>query len=503
LAGLDAPLDNTPYLQDSADALIQSVAQPVAPYGLPPGPARAELELENNTPPAPDACKPAPPPPKPWKGVFYDNDFSFLCNPDYDGPFLWGENLKLIPLAGGCFSTGGELRYRLMDYVNQFRNPYPATNTYSLLRWRHYFDYQATDYARFYLEGIEAVIDGNTLPPTPIDVDEWDLLNAFVDLRVGFLWDNPVWFRYGRQELLYGAQRLISPLDWSNTRRTFEGFKLFMHGEDWDVDAFATRPNRVFPTRFDQPNFQQIFSGLWATYKANKPNVLDLYALYYANDGMPDFDRTTIGSRWYSTSPVKDGCGQVHHTWLAEVQGSYQFGRQTTDDVQAGMFTAGLGYQFNSLPWSPTVWTYYDWASGDRDPGDGQDNTFNQLFPLGHYYLGFFDGIGRQNIIDYNIQIKAQPTKKLSLLIWQHFFNLASINDAVYTASGFAFVPAGTAGSKNVGNELDLLLKYEINPNMDILIGNSWFWNGPALTEATTPRLFDGRLFYTQLTIRY
>ena len=28
--------------------------------------------------------------------------------------------------------------------------------------------------------------------------------------------DNPVYFRVGRQELLYGSQRLISTLDWAN-----------------------------------------------------------------------------------------------------------------------------------------------------------------------------------------------------------------------------------------------------------------------------------------------
>ena len=30
-----------------------------------------------------------------------------------------------------------------------------------------------------------------------------------------------VTLRGGRQDLLFGAQRLIGPLDWSNTRRTF------------------------------------------------------------------------------------------------------------------------------------------------------------------------------------------------------------------------------------------------------------------------------------------
>ena len=41
-----------------------------------------------------------------------------------------------------------------------------------------------------------------------------------------------------------------------------------------------------------------------------------------------------------------------------------------------------------------------DIASGDDDPTDGDLETFNQLFPLGHAYFGYIDVIGRQNIID-------------------------------------------------------------------------------------------------------
>ena len=57
-------------------------------------------------------------------------------------------------------------------------------------------------------------------PSTP---DRGDILNLFVDVNL-LEWDNhPVVARVGRQELLLGSQRLISTLDWANTRRTFEG----------------------------------------------------------------------------------------------------------------------------------------------------------------------------------------------------------------------------------------------------------------------------------------
>ena len=39
---------------------------------------------------------------------------------------------------------------------------------------------------------------------------------------------------------MYGKQRLVSPLDWANTRRTFEGVRLLTELSGWNVDLFLT-----------------------------------------------------------------------------------------------------------------------------------------------------------------------------------------------------------------------------------------------------------------------
>jgi hypothetical protein len=60
---------------------------------------------------------------------------------------------------------------------------------------------------------------------------------------------------------------------------------------------------------------------------------------------------------------------------------------------------------------TPTVWLYYDYASGSQNvfpsavpiggAGPQGPHTFNQLFPFGHYYFGWLDLVGRQNIHDF------------------------------------------------------------------------------------------------------
>jgi hypothetical protein len=118
----------------------------------------------------------------------------------------------------------------------------------------------------------------------PIDVDRGDILNLFVDLKV---WDgdgHPVYVRGGRQELLLGSQRLISTLDWANTRRTFQGVRAFRRGEQWDADVFWVQPVIPDATSFDQADSEQNFAGTWLTYRAQKGRFLDLYYLYYGNN---------------------------------------------------------------------------------------------------------------------------------------------------------------------------------------------------------------------------
>ncbi|MBI1901543.1 MAG: alginate export family protein [Planctomycetia bacterium] len=455
---------------------------------------------------------PAKPPPSPWKGVFYDNDFSLVFDPEHTP--VWGESFKELGIGEAClftFSVGGELRCRFMDDTNRFRPEYPAHNDYDLWRWRNYLDLAYDDQARLYVELIDASAFHEELPPLAVDVDRWDLLNAFVDLNVADVLGQDVWFRFGRQELLYGAERLISPPDWTNTRRTFEGFKAFTRGPAWDVDAFAVRPVVVFPESFDQGDASRTFSGVYAVYHEQKDATLDVYWLW-DREQLPlanraDGSRHTVGSRLLRRLPVRCGCGddaKVVRLWELELEGAYQFGHDNGETVRAGFLTAGVGHTWSARPWQPNLWCYFDWASGDRQPGDGQTNTFNQLFPLTHKYLGYFDGVSRQNIIDYNIRATVKPHKKLTLLAWMHFFELADPDDAFYNVAGAPFA-RNAAGNRftDVGQELDLTLLWSANSNIDVLVGASWFWNGDMLVNAVESRTEDGRVFYAQTVLRY
>src|SRR5205823_13948269 len=101
-----------------------------------------------------------------------------------------------------------------------------------------------------------------------------------------------------------------------------------------------------------------------------------------------------------------------------------------------------------------------------------RDHTFNQLYAFGHYYLGWVDLVGRQNIEDLSCQVAAFPQPWITLVAQSHHFHLAESRDFLYNAAGLPTrrSPLGIAG-RDVGNELDLFANLHLTPHQDVVLG--------------------------------
>ncbi len=431
---------------------------------------------------------------------FFDADWRYLDKPDNKehDPF---DFLKRIRLGEDfLFTTGGDVRLR---YASEDSGRLTGTyNSYTLLRTRVYGDLLYQDRARLYAEFIDAHSFNEDLAPLVIDENRHDFLNLFVDLKLCEVHNSPVLFRTGRQELLYGSQRLISPLDWANTRRTFQGLKLFRRGEKLDVDLFCVQPVVADPSNFDSVDNDQVFSGLWTTYRPGKGRAIDAYYL--------NLDQTRAGPVVQGLAP---GPFNVHtvggrfvgdaNNWLWDVEGAVQFGERGDQSILANAATAGVGYHFKDCPGSPQAWLYYDCASGDDNPGAGNTyNTFNQLFPFGHYYFGYVDAVGRQNIHDVNGQFTVYPTKWITAFVQFHVFRLDSPTDALYNAAGAPTRrdASGQAGTE-VGEELDFVLNFHLSKHTDVYLSYSHLYAGDFLRRTGNPRSPD--YFFLQYSYRW
>jgi hypothetical protein len=424
------------------------------------------------------------PPPTPYARSaicpfpFFDADFRYVDKPGYDLDIL--EQLHRIHLGDyWLFATGGEFRYRLANEVNSRMSG--TDNRYDLTRLRVFGDLWYKDVFRTYVEFISAQSFNQDLKPLIIDRNYADLLNAFVQIKLFEDSSDVPWYvRGGRQQLLFGSQRLISPLDWANTMRTFDGVRLFRHGEKVDFDVFWARPVIPNPSRFDSNDPNQNFFGAWMEYRPTKNRYLDLYWLFLDNEN--NYDPVTktpvpVGQLPWAPYTVHTlgyryaGKLESNTNILFDSENMLQMGRSSTGgSLVAGASSTGIGYNFSKVPMNPTFWAYFDYASGSRDPALGPLNTFNQLYPFGHYYFGWLDYVGRQNIQDWNFCLYLYPTKWVTFNAQYHVFFLDSATDALYNAGGAVLFqdPTGKAG-RSVGQELDLILNFHLSPRQDIL----------------------------------
>ncbi|MBX9579407.1 MAG: alginate export family protein [Gemmataceae bacterium] len=423
---------------------------------------------------------------------FFDVDnFAYLDDPK-NAEHDFFDPLKRVRCGDWLFVTGGDARTR---YENNYNNRLTQRdNDYDLARVRAYGDLWYRDDLRVYAEFIGAWSSPQALTPLPIDRNDADFLNLFVDLKLSDLDGQPAYLRAGRQELLFGSQRLISPLEWANTRRTFQGFRGFRQTEKLDFDVFWVQPVVPAVDQLDSVDNNRNFAGAWATYRPKKGQAVDAYYLMLDDTnrvtqlGIPrgNFTRHTIGGRYAG----------AEGDFLFDVEAATQLGSQNGRNVVAGMATAGAGYNWKDAPLTPTFWAYYDFASGGGE-NVGTAHTFNQLFAFGHYYLGWIDQVGRQNIHDLNFHLYLYPAKWLTTWVQFHSFWLADDRDALYNAAGIAVRrdPTGRAGS-HVGEEVDVVLNFHLSKHLDVLTGYSYLWGGEFLQNTAGPNAAANASFY-------
>lgn len=439
-----------------------------------------------------ETCQASPPqPPKnpcvgSHKPLFFNNNFDYLKEPGYCGDCL-GDRFKGFQVGPcGNLDLGGQLRFRYhnekgMGQQAGFTRFEDTQNEFMLSRLRMYGDWRANDLFRVYVEGIYANVltSNDEYVPRGIDQNFGDLLNLFADVKI--LDETTV--RIGRQELLYGEQRLISPLDWSNVRRKFDGVNMITKINDARIDLFYTQPVQVFSNEFDEPISDVDFYGSYLTYGGWEKKTLDLYVLALNNDagvnGTENF--VTYGSRLQ---------GSTENKLLYDFEGMVQSGQYqlTGQDLSAYAWTTGLGYQASNMCWKPTLWAFYDFASGDG-PG-GNYNAFNDLFPLAHKYLGFIDAVKRSNIESANMRLTMNPSNKLNLLFWYYNFQANEPSSDVPSIGG---TPNQDPNAANFGNELDCLATYKVGARSSLVGGYSHFWRGTKILGDT-----DADFFYMQ-----
>lgn len=301
----------------------------------------------------------------------------------------------------------------------------------------------------------------------------------------------------GRMTIDIGSRRFVARNNYRNTINSYTGVHaLWKRTDGVEARAFYVRPVQRKPadlaSLLDNENELDTESSdvsLWGVFGA-VPNFIDgatgeafVYGLRTRDHvGIPAADRDiyTPGFRLFR-KPAADA-------WDFETEAAYQFGTSRlstsaadTNDLQhrAGFFHGEIGYTWKG-GMSPRVELSYDYASGDDDPTDNENNRYDTLYGARRFDFGptgIYGPFARSNISTPGLRVEAKPLRKLSSMIGYRAVWLASDRDQ-YTA-GRLQDPSGDSGSF-VGHQLEAQIQYNV-------------WPGNLMLELGGARLFHGR----------
>ncbi|QNA45921.1 alginate export family protein [Lacibacter sediminis] len=400
----------------------------------------------------------------PLRNLRYDEDYSVLKTDTVRG---WYNSVKFIPLSSSrnsFLSFGGEYRYQLQYFKNENWGDIPKEEYMAVYnRLLIHSDLHIGKHFRLFGQLVSTSTSGRVEPARSVDENWLDVHQVFLDVNLLNRQKDKLVIRAGRQELLYGSQRLISVREGPNNRLSFDALKLFYKRHNFEADAFYSKPVRVCVNVFDDPVNQN--EQLWSSYLVFKDVPLiqhvDVYYIGYQN--------TKKSYNNIAATETRHSVGTRLWKWTGafryDVETLYQFGMMGDVVINAYTVSANLQYHFRKLKLKPVAGLKTELISGDVLAGDNRINTFNPLFPRGAYF-GLVALIGPVNLIDIHPSIEIELCKGLLFIADYDLFWRYSQADGIYGPNAELIYPAGSG--KYIGDQLGL--SFDIVPSQHVSI---------------------------------
>ena len=346
------------------------------------------------------------------------------------------------------------------------------------------------------IHGEEAISETRT---PNVFADQLDVHQAYLDVEAAASSRIPIAVRVGRQKLVYGSQRLVSPLEWVNTARVFDGVRVAIGaGAGRRLDAFATRLVPVAPRGLNDHGltgsrlFNSQLHGVYYTDGALLPDgAVEGYWLLRREGRLADAVHT-IGTR----------IDARYGPWTFDGELAGQTGSYGGLDQRAAMMHVGGSFT-TRLPGRPRLGAAFNLGSGDDDPHDGVHGTFDNLYPLNHVYYGTMDLFALQNLRNVEVSVDtALPGGASVRVAYQHFALVAPGTDAWYNAAaGIVHAGGDPHVAADVGSEIDVTVRARVW-HVGLEAGYGYFAGGGYLRELDF-RLSSAHFFYLQTTVGF
>jgi hypothetical protein len=408
--------------------------------------------------------------------------------------FLNGAPTLLNQVSALPIEFKGESRYRFELRNNfNFNDTTYEDDAINLFRFRLSAKMDAGPYAHFFVEGQSALsFSESGLNKSSAFANQFDLRQLYAHLKSPVK-KVPLEVRVGRQVLSYGDQRFVGGFEWSNVARVFNAVKLiYPFNDKFQMELFISEPVRVDKEKVDPAVHHDHFYGIYSSFKPIKDHIVDTFLfIRHDSDRQIQLKEYTAGNRF--KGKIKDFDYGTEY--------ALQFGKRSHNDIAAWAFHQEAGYTVTPIFLKPRLSAEFNHGSGDDDPADGRFENFDNLFPTNHDKYGFMDFLSLRNTNNVRLGITIPFHSRLSVSTDFHWFFLDTNKSAWFNAAQAVIRAGNPNASKELGQELDLFLKWKGSDLFDVLLGYSHFFAGQFLED--TGASDDADFFYVQPTFRF
>ncbi|MCL5991385.1 MAG: alginate export family protein [Bacteroidetes bacterium] len=368
--------------------------------------------------------------------------------------------------------------------------------SYTLMRTRVNAEKNLFDDISFFIQFQDSRVWGQTANPTK-NLANIDLHQGYIDIKNIF--NIPLSVRVGRFEIEYGSGRILGPNPWNYVARAWDGYRIRYDRKKFYVDAFSLAHTALTdPTRYPfSSKIDTSFNiyGLWSTINLGEEHKVELLGLYENNNKKTDTthkdaELLTTGLNYEFKS------GNIN----IELETAYQtghslFGGTKNKEASSYLGCLRIQYKLSAITASLNVET----VSGTKPTEKEKTNTFWRPWGTNHQFNGYMDYFSgdltksTNNLGLNNLHLKCKYVPKdsplsIDLAVWHFITNQKS-----------------ATGKSTLGEELNLVGRYNLHENIFIELGGGLFFAGEVMKEIYNPSLIEKDISfwtYVRLDVR-
>lgn len=393
--------------------------------------------------------------------------------------FLCGVNAAISQSDNFSFSGSYRLRGEVMNDYNIKSFATGKQDDFVISRLRADFDLRLSTKLKLHMQLQDSRAFGFSLPNSQLQGN--NPVRDYLDInQLNISFDNGlIKLKIGRQQLFYRDSRVFGPGNWGNTGRyVWDAGVLSFITEYFNSDIifgkYVFHNPDIWPNNFFNDQVPTAFA-LYNTIK-HLPFDLDVfYVLKKDNRGITSGESGKGNLTSHSLGFwLKGNFAQLEYcAMFAE-----QFGKFGADEISSSGLFLSLGYNFN-INWKPNIEIQYTYGSGDKDPFDGKNNTFDGIFGGADSKLyGWMNIFFWKNLTEFRVNLSATPIKDLTFHVEYHYCRLTESKDAWYFPGNVIRRDITGNSGMELGHEFDLSLGSKILKNVEVLTGYSFLIPG-------------------------